>query len=32
MTALIFLEWISNNPNGVIALPTGNITEYFIKD
>ncbi len=30
-TALRFLEWISQNPEGVISLPTGKTPEYFIK-
>jgi glucosamine-6-phosphate deaminase len=29
--ALRFLEWIQNNPEGVVALPTGKTPEYFIK-
>lgn len=31
MTALVFLEWVFNNPKGVISLPTGKTPEYFIK-
>lgn len=31
MTALRFLEWVQNNPGGVISLPTGKTPEYFIK-
>ena len=31
ITALRFLEWVSENPNGVISLPTGKTPEYFIK-
>lgn len=31
ITALRFLEWISENPNGVISLPTGKTPEYFIS-
>ncbi|RPI44741.1 MAG: glucosamine-6-phosphate isomerase, partial [Bacteroidetes bacterium] len=31
MTALRFLEWVSENPKGVISLPTGKTPEYFIK-
>ncbi len=31
MTALRFLEWVSENPNGVISLPTGKTPEHFIK-
>ena len=30
-TALRFLEWVSLNPNGVVALPTGKTPEFFIK-
>ncbi len=30
-TALRFLEWVSENPRGVISLPTGKTPEYFIK-
>jgi glucosamine-6-phosphate deaminase len=31
LTALRFLEWASNNPEGVISLPTGKTPEHFIK-
>ena len=31
LTALRFLEWVSEHPEGVIALPTGKTPEYFIK-
>ncbi len=31
MTALRFLEWAAENPEGVAALPTGRTPEYFIK-
>ena len=31
LTALRFLEWVDQNPNGVISLPTGKTPEYFIK-
>jgi len=31
LTALRFLEWVSENPSGVISLPTGKTPEYFIK-
>ncbi len=31
LTALRFLEWVNDNPEGVIALPTGKTPEYFIK-
>ena len=30
-TALRFIEWISENPDGVISLPTGKTPEHFIK-
>ncbi len=30
-TALRFIEWITENPNGVISLPTGKTPEHFIK-
>ena len=31
LTALRFIEWISENPEGVVSLPTGKTPEYFIK-
>ena len=31
LASLRFLEWISQNPDGVISLPTGKTSEYFIK-
>jgi len=31
LTAMRFLEWVSENPEGVISLPTGKTPEYFIK-
>lgn len=31
LTALRFLEWSYENPNGIISLPTGKTPEYFIK-
>ena len=31
LTALRFFEWVFNNPEGVISLPTGKTPEYFIK-
>jgi glucosamine-6-phosphate deaminase len=31
LTALHFMKWVENNPDGVIALPTGKTPEYFIK-
>lgn len=30
LTALRFLEWVTDNPKGVISLPTGKTPEYFI--
>lgn len=31
ITSLRFLEWIAENPEGVISLPTGKTPEHFIK-
>lgn len=31
LTSLRFIEWINENPEGVISLPTGKTPEYFIK-
>ena len=31
LVAISFLEWVTANPRGVIALPTGRTPEYFIK-
>lgn len=31
LTAVRFLEWVLQNPEGVISLPTGKTPEYFIK-
>jgi glucosamine-6-phosphate deaminase len=31
LTALRFLEWAAQNPEGLISLPTGKTPEYFIK-
>ncbi len=31
LTAVRFLEWVLDNPEGVISLPTGKTPEYFIK-
>ena len=31
LTALRFIEWVAENPEGVISLPTGKTPEYFIK-
>lgn len=32
LAALRFLEWVQNNPGGVISLPTGKTPEFFIKE
>ena len=31
LTSLRFLEWVYENPEGVVSLPTGKTPEYFIK-
>ncbi len=31
LTALRFVEWLQENPNGVVSLPTGKTPEHFIK-
>lgn len=31
LTSLRFLEWVAENPGGVISLPTGKTPEYFIS-
>jgi glucosamine-6-phosphate deaminase len=31
LTSLRFLEWVAENPEGLISLPTGKTPEYFIK-
>ena len=31
IVSLRFLEWVNENPNGVISLPTGKTPEFFIK-
>lgn len=31
IASLRFLEWVSQNPEGVISLPTGKTPEFFIK-
>jgi len=31
LTSLRFLEWVNENPEGVVSLPTGKTPEYFIK-
>lgn len=30
LTALKFIEWLQNNPEGVVSLPTGKTPEHFI--
>ena len=32
LTALRFIEWVQQNPGGVVSLPTGKTPEYFIKE
>ena len=31
ITALRFLEWVAENPDGLISLPTGKTPEFFIR-
>ena len=31
LASLRFLEWVSQNPEGVISFPTGKTSEFFIK-
>ena len=31
LAAMRFLEWVQQNPEGVISLPTGKTPEHFIK-
>ena len=31
LAAMRFLEWVADNPTGVISLPTGKTPEYFIE-
>lgn len=31
LTAFRFIEWVNENPSGIISLPTGKTPEYFIK-
>lgn len=31
LSALSFLEWVSENPDGVVSLPTGKTAQYFLK-
>lgn len=32
LAALRFIEWVQQNPEGVVALPTGKTPEFFIKE
>jgi len=32
LAALRFLEWVQDDPEGVVALPSGKTPEYFIKE
>ena len=32
LTAVRFLEWVQQNPGGVVALPTGKTPQYFIEE
>ncbi|MDH4038531.1 MAG: glucosamine-6-phosphate deaminase [Candidatus Krumholzibacteria bacterium] len=32
LAALRFIEWVQDNPEGVIALPTGRTPEHFIRE
>jgi len=32
LTSLRFIEWVQENPEGVISLPTGKTPEFFIKE
>ena len=31
LAAVRFIEWVQNNPGGVVSLPTGKTPEFFIK-
>ena len=31
LMSLRFIEWVSENPEGVISLPTGKTPQYFIE-
>lgn len=31
LSALSFLEWVAENPEGVVSLPTGKTAQYFIQ-
>jgi glucosamine-6-phosphate deaminase len=32
LTAVRFIEWVQENPDGVVSLPTGKTPEYFIRE
>ncbi|HUV07307.1 MAG TPA: glucosamine-6-phosphate deaminase [Spirochaetia bacterium] len=32
LSALRFIEWVAENPEGVVSLPTGKTPEYFIRE
>ncbi len=32
LAAMRFLEWVQQNPEGVVSLPTGKTPEFFIKE
>src|SRR5690606_27804167 len=31
LSALSFLEWVAENPTGVVSLPTGKTAQYFLQ-
>lgn len=31
LSALSFIEWVNENPEGVVSLPTGKTAQYFIR-
>src|SRR6056297_32908 len=31
LSAMSFLEWVTENPTGVVSLPTGKTAQYFIQ-
>ena len=31
LSAISFLEWVSENPDGVVTLPTGKTAQYFLQ-
>lgn len=31
LSAMSFLEWVAENPNGVVSLPTGKTAQYFLQ-